>query len=523
MAMISGIANGILLALVNSGTESVLNQDIEARLFLLYFAAFVLYLYTQKYALTQASIALEAAIRKVRVRIVNKIRHSELLFIEHLGGYGEIYTKLTQDSNVISQSIVMGVFSIQLMMVLIFSLLYIAWLSPFSFFVCIIVLGSGVLWRMTANKTAIQALKTANTKEALFFNMLNHILAGFKEIKINRRKSDDVFRQAETVSEETEQLKVTADIKFIDSLIAVRVSFFILLPILVFVLPVYSIVPADIILKIAVAALFIIAPVNLITTTEPMLARTNIALNNLYNLEAKLDNAVNLQSDSFIAAPPDEFQTITFSEVTFNYVDKYGKILFSISPASLKIQRGELLFIVGGNGSGKSTLLKLLTGLYYPATGSIYIDDKKTGRINYQSYRELFAIVFTDFYLFDRLYGLADIDGKHVEKLLKLTKLEQKTEYVDGKFSHLDLSTGQKKRLAFIGAVLEDKQIYVFDELAADQDPYFKRHFYEKILPDLKQQGKTVIAVTHDDHYFHVADRVVKMEYGELVDYDGNI
>jgi len=110
-----------------------------------------------------------------------------------------------------------------------------------------------------------------------------------------------------------------------------------------------------------------------------------------------------------------------------------------------------------------------------------------------------------------------------LKKLLELMELTKKTKYVDGKFSHIDLSTGQKKRLAFISAVLEDKQIYIFDELAADQDPHFKKRFYEEILLDLKQQGKTVIAVTHDDHYFHVADRVLKMEYGELIEYNGNM
>jgi putative ATP-binding cassette transporter len=254
-----------------------------------------------------------------------------------------------------------------------------------------------------------------------------------------------------------------------------------------------------------------------------MLARANVALNGLYDLEAELDNAVHLQRKSFITTPPDVFNTIKFSDITFHYTDKHKETLFSISPTNLNIQHGELLFIVGGNGSGKSTLLKLLVGLYYPATGSIYIDDEKVDQDNYQSYRELFAIIFTDFHLFDKLYGLQDVDEGQVKDLLKLMELNKKTKYVDGKFSHLDLSTGQKKRLAFISTVLENKQIYIFDELAADQDPRFKKHFYEEILLDLKQQGKTVIAVTHDDHYFHVADRILKMEYGELVVYNGDI
>ncbi len=523
VAIISGLANGMLLALINLGAENVLNNKVEIHIFLLYLTAFVLYIYTQKYALAQSSIALETAIRKVRVRIVDKIRHTELLFIENIGGYSEIYSKLTQDSSIISQAIIFVVFSIQSAIVLIFSLLYIAWLSPVSFLVSVIILGSAVFWQITSNKLAIQALKKANKKETIFFRTLNHILEGFKEIKINHRKNDDVFKQAEQISIETEQLKVTASIKFIDVLMSTRVAFYILLPLLIFILPLYSMVSTDIIFKITTATLFIIGPINLITITEPMLARANIALTGIYNLEAELDNAINLHSDSFIDTPPDKFQMVKFSEVTFNYLDKHGESLFSITPTNLNIQQGELLFIVGGNGSGKSTLLKLLTGLYYPTSGSIYIDNEKVDHTNYQSYRELFAIVFTDFHLFDRLYGLHDVDEKKLKSLLSLMELTRKTKYVNGKFSHLDLSTGQKKRLAFISSVLEDKQIYIFDELAADQDPHFKKRFYEEILLDLKRQGKTIIAVTHDDHYFHVADRVLKMEYGELVDYNGSI
>jgi putative ATP-binding cassette transporter len=172
---------------------------------------------------------------------------------------------------------------------------------------------------------------------------------------------------------------------------------------------------------------------------------------------------------------------------------------------------------VGGNGSGKSTLLKLLTGLYYPTTGYLDLNRDQIEKTQYASYRELFGIVFTDFHMFDKLYGLSEIDEKQVKGLLRLMQLDKKTKYREGEFSQLDLSTGQKKRLAFVTAVLENKPIYIFDELAADQEPQFRQYFYEVVLNDLKKQGKTIIAVTHDDNYFHIADRVLKMEYGRLL------
>jgi putative ATP-binding cassette transporter len=71
-------------------------------------------------------------------------------------------------------------------------------------------------------------------------------------------------------------------------------------------------------------------------------------------------------------------------------------------------------------------------------------------------------------------------------------------------------------------AYLEDRPIYVFDEWAADQDPQFKEIFYFELLARLKAAGKTAIVISHDDRYYHVADRVVKLNYG-LIEFDNSI
>lgn len=172
---------------------------------------------------------------------------------------------------------------------------------------------------------------------------------------------------------------------------------------------------------------------------------------------------------------------------------------------------------MGGNGSGKSTLLKLLTGLYRPASGELRVNGQSLLPVQYHRYRNQFSIVFTDFHLFDRLYGLTRVNDESLAELLHDMELDLKTHYEEGRFSTLNLSTGQRKRLALIVALLDDKAILVFDEWAADQDPVFRKRFYEEILPDLKRRGKTVIAATHDDRYFSVADRVLKMECGRFV------
>ncbi|HWC59456.1 MAG TPA: cyclic peptide export ABC transporter, partial [Verrucomicrobiae bacterium] len=190
---------------------------------------------------------------------------------------------------------------------------------------------------------------------------------------------------------------------------------------------------------------------------------------------------------------------------------------FELGPINLRFRPGELVFLVGGNGSGKSTLAKIITGLYVPESGEIRIDGKTVTDKNRDDYRQLFSAVFVDFYLFENLHG---IHNKNVDEQAKLyldqLHLSHKVKVKDGVLSTTAVSQGQRKRLALLTAYLEDRSFYLFDEWAADQDPLFKDVFYTQLLPELKARGKTVLVISHDDKYFHVADRIIKLDYGKL-------
>ncbi len=192
---------------------------------------------------------------------------------------------------------------------------------------------------------------------------------------------------------------------------------------------------------------------------------------------------------------------------------------FTLGPLDLDIPAGQLLFITGGNGSGKSTLAYLLTGLYIPDSGALWLNGTAVTDDNREAYRQNFAAVFTDFYLFDRLLGLENphLDQEAQAYLVRL-QLDHQVTVADGRLSTLELSRGQRKRLALLTAYLENRPIYVFDEWASDQDPVFKEFFYLEILPDLRARGKTVVVISHDDRYYHVADRIVKLEDGRLME-----
>jgi len=518
MIALSGLANAIILALINSAAEVMSNNDLQVQYLLLYLTTFALYVYTQKYALSQTVVAIEKFIRKNRVRITDKIRSAELQFIEN-NQRGNMYTRLTQDSNTISQSGLLLISAAQSAMVLIFSFLYLAWISFFSFIMTIVFLSATAVIYLFYQKNITQRLHIATQKEAQFFDYFNHLIDGFKELKMNHQKSQDLFDQIDQVSKQTEQLKVEVGLQQITTMIFSRMSFYLLLAILVLIAPTFHATHASQIHQISTTILFIIGPISLLVTSLPTLSQSHIALDNLSQLETELDSVI--IEKSFQPQPTvSEINEIQLDKAVFSYHNKQGQPLFTVGPINLSVKKGQIVFIVGNNGSGKSTLLKMLTGLYYPSTGGIELNRQPIDRSQYARYRQLFAIIFTDFHLFDKLYGLSNIDNQQVKSLLRQMQLEQKTYSQQQEFAQLELSSGQKKRLAFIAAVLENKPIYIFDELAADQDPAFRKYFYQEILPDLKQQGKTIIAVTHDDKYFQIADRVLKMEFGQLVPYN---
>jgi putative ATP-binding cassette transporter len=212
------------------------------------------------------------------------------------------------------------------------------------------------------------------------------------------------------------------------------------------------------------------------------------------------------------------WRRLELSSVTHSYIRESDDYNFILGPISLTLVPGEIVFIVGGNGSGKTTLAKLLIGLYTPEQGCIYLDGVPiASQADRECYRQNFAVVFSDAYLFDRLLGLSGTElNARAQQYLKQLNLANKVTIEDGRLSTLALSQGQRKRLALLTAYLEDRPIYVFDEWAADQDPQFKDIFYLQLLPELRNRNKAVIVISHDDRYYHVADRVIKLEMGQI-------
>jgi len=155
-----------------------------------------------------------------------------------------------------------------------------------------------------------------------------------------------------------------------------------------------------------------------------------------------------------------------------------------------------------------------------PHSGTIALNGRVINDRTYPAYRNRIAAIFTDSVLFNENYDGLELAPDNERLMFWLRKMELENIVVfdtEKKSIRADLSKGQQKRLALIYVMLEDKDVIVLDEWAAEQDPVFRAYFYKKIIPELKQMGKTVIVVTHDDTYFNCGDRLIKFDYGTIV------
>lgn len=517
MSLVKGLFSALLVYVINQVVLTVsAHEPIEIRMFFLYLAICATILYTYRYTLTQAKIISVRIIRNIRLRLVEKVRRAELRFIEDTGK-SRLYARIVEDTDIINYGMPEASGLLDAAFIILFIFIYIGFVSLAGFIFILFLLA--VLYSVFFfNYIQLRKkLETAREEEANFYKRLNDTLSGFKEIRINDRKNDALFADTAAVARRTATLKRDGGFKSNLNITLAFVVYIGLLGAVVFATPLFSWAGTGTVVQLVALILFLFGPLNGMAKIFPVVNRMNAAVDSIEKLEASLDA---WENSGPAASPemPGAFNEIEMKAVSFQYTDQKGKTLFALGPIDMTIRSGEIIFLVGGNGSGKSTLLKLLTGLYYPGgNGRILLNGQALHQGNYPGYRELFSIIFTDFHIFKKLYGLSSPDPDRVRALLEQMHLHYKTDYIDGKFTQTDLSTGQRKRLAYIAALLEDKPIYVFDEWAADQDPVFREYFYVRFLNDLRSAGKTVIAATHDDRYFHKADRVLKMEDGQIV------
>ncbi|MDM8540625.1 cyclic peptide export ABC transporter [Desulfococcaceae bacterium HSG9] len=509
LAALSSLCDVAIVVLLYHSANLAYEQPKD-QLFILFMLTFILYIITFRAFTKRLTAQVEVYIARIRLTIMERIRNIDLRSFEKLGGE-TIYTALTYDVKHIAEISHLVVFTIKASISMLICTICLTFLSWSAFFLAAsvaVAVGGFYVYNQLLIKKTVDRLRT---QEDNLFAEIKHLLDGFKELKLNDRKNDDFFHSGiKSHCTRLRQLNLNTAQRYINNYSLAFGSWKALIVIIVLVLPLVGFFSGNMLLTFIGIILFM--PVTVLIEIAPRFFMASFSLQRLFQLEQTL-----AQTDQDIPKPaspmaPSEFKEIKYDHIRFCY-EQIDERSFTLGPFNLTIRAGQTIFITGGNGSGKSTLLKVIIGLYAADSGKTFLNGQD---INIYDHQCLFSIVFTDYHLFDRLYGFTDIDKARVDELLKLMQLDALVQFTDGKFSTSDLSVGQKKRMALIVAILEDKPIFVFDEWAADQDPYFKRYFYEELLAEFKAQGKTVIAVTHDDRFFNVADRIFRLDYGRL-------
>ncbi|WP_276381406.1 cyclic peptide export ABC transporter [Flavobacterium sp. H4147] len=346
-----------------------------------------------------------------------------------------------------------------------------------------------------------------------YYKSVDDVIRGFKELKINFIRRENLMNKFIVPNRDAAMnLDFNINYVFLSINLISQYGLYFVVSVILFVLPAFNLLTREDVIAYVVIILFISGPINNIINLQQLYTRFFVA--NTRISKFMKDFEVDGNEEIVTSKVENEFESLRFEDITFAYPNADSDSLFKLGPLNLNINKGETIFVVGGNGSGKSTFINVLTGLYPPSDGKIIINDEEDSL----SFQDLVAAVFTDNHLFSKNYDNYALESNHsysgLLKTMEMDKIitDDKDETVRRKFSK-----GQSKRMSLIFALLEKRPILVLDEWAADQDPHFRKYFYEELVPRFKEEGKTIIAVTHDDAYFHLADRIIKFDYGTIV------
>ncbi|KPA11571.1 ABC transporter ATP-binding protein yojI [Candidatus Magnetomorum sp. HK-1] len=519
MSALSGIAAASLAAMINeAGEATILASSVDILKMLPFFLFVVVILFfSRRMALRSGVDLVERTLETYRNDIANKLRQSTLMKMEVLD-QGEIYTRLSVDTKKIARAYLSSIRGIQSIATI---GLIIAYIYSFSFVVgiCFTALFTlGIFYYQINYQLLIKSIDEMTHSETKLYDDFGQVLDGFNELKLNADKSEDFFyNHLKPLGKKVKNLRISVGKRYVEvNAFCMVLLFYLTLGSVIFLLPVdYSVALR---FKIIAISAFLWEPLEYLKGVIPQILMAEVSINRLKELENQLEFSPRITE--FVSPPikPQQlFQQLKIESLEFKYTDMDGNTTFTVGPIHADINQGETVFLVGGNGSGKSTVLKLISGLYPPYKGLFYLNGME---IDIFQHRHLFSVVYTDCYIFDSLYGIQEVDDQTVYDLLKLMEIDHKVQWKEKKLYHSGLSNGQKKRLAFVIALIEDRPIYILDEWAAEQDTTFKKQFYTELLPLLKKRGKTIIAATHDEQYYHVADRVISMQYGKMVSED---
>lgn len=447
-------------------------------------------------------------------KIFDKILKAPLITLEKLGS--ERFFTVIEDLRVFSTFPEVVTHTINSLLMLLLCMGYLFTLSVSSALTIVTLIILIAVTYFLVISTMSQKVATLRKHNEHYYKYVDDVIKGFKGFKLSGLRRDNLMSKYLAPNRENAKvLDFNINYVFLSINLISQYGLYLVIGVILFLLPQIGLLEREDVISYVVVLLFISGPINNLINMQNIYTRLSVANTRINNFLKDFDTTeavVEIQNTT-----PETFNTLTFNDISFAYENDAAEKTFALGPINLSVEKGETIFVIGGNGSGKSTFINILTGLYQPSEGEVILNNQKSNNQKTPT-QNLISAVFTDNHIFSHNYDdYALENNKDYQELLKIMELDNVILDDKEDSARRPFSKGQGKRMSLIFALLEEKPILVLDEWAADQDPHFRKYFYENLLPKLKQEGKTIIAVTHDDAYFKYADRILKFDYGQIV------
>ena len=447
-------------------------------------------------------------------KIFDKILKTPLITLEKLGSQ-RFYTAI-EDLRIFSTFPEVVTHSINSLLMLLLCMIYLFTLSVSSALIVVaLIILIAVTYFFVIN-TMSQKVANLRKYNEHYYKYVDDVIKGFKGFKLSTQRRKNLMNEHLSPNRENAKiLDFNINYVFLSINLISQYGLYLVIGAILFLLPEIGLLKSEDVISYVVILLFVSGPINNLINMQNIYTRLTVAntrINKFIKDFDTTDEVVKIQNST-----AETFSSLKFNNIHFGYENDSTEKTFALGPINLSIEKGEMIFIIGGNGSGKSTFINILTGLYQPSGGEIILNEQKYTKQSTTT-QDLISAVFTDNHIFSHNYDDYALEqNKDYQELLRIMELDKVILDDKEDSARRPFSKGQSKRMSLIFALLEDRPILVLDEWAADQDPHFRKYFYENLLPKLKQEGKTIIAVTHDDAYFKHADRILKFDYGEIV------
>ena len=512
--IVAGIGNTLLLGFVNNGLAHR-SSDLIGQMILSFIVVCVVVAGSRFLSQDLMARFAQRNLRDLRMKLGRRVLTSPLRAQEEIGA-NRILAVFTEDVPAIANAVIAIPAICTNLVIVVGCLIYLGMISGRLLLGVVGFIIFGLITCQIPIAKAMRYMNNVRETNDVLLKQLKAMTEGNKELKIHRQRREAFLSKLFSSTTESLQRNNIISSSIFNAVNSwAQTLVFVLMGLIVFVPYAWIKLEPLQLTAFILILLFMIGPLLIVMSSVPAFSKAKIALDKLAELDLSLDKfAAEAEAEDTKTAATD-WGTLTLSQVKHSYGD--GDHTFVLGPVDLNLRAGELVFLTGGNGSGKTTLAKMITGLYVPEAGELSFNDEPITDANRDSFRQHFSTVFSDGFIFETLLGLDQPElDQEAQDYLAQFQIDHKVKVKDGVLSTIDLSQGQKKRLALLTAYLENRPIYVFDEWAADQDPQFREVFYYQLLPGLIARGKTVIVISHDDRYYHVADRIITLDYGKI-------